>query len=158
MSKRSSTAWARSLARVMGRAGRQMVQAQNRAVAKAVSQAVGRQTGALTAPLRQRAAAKKRAAARVAAAAGRWTSGVAVAAGCTRRWRLYIPPGLTAGVRPPLLVLLHGCGQDAEGFAAVTAMHRVADRGGFLVLLPEQDRLANAQGCWNWFDTEHGRA
>lgn len=146
----------------MDKFGRQMMQAQSRAVGKAVGKAVGqavsRQAGALTAPLRKRAAAKKRAAARVAAAAGRWTSGVAVAAGCARRWRLYIPPGLAAGVRPPLLVLLHGCGQDAEGFAAVTGMHRVADRGGFLVLFPDQDRLAHAQGCWNWFDTEHGRA
>jgi poly(hydroxyalkanoate) depolymerase family esterase len=158
MSRRSSTAWARSLARAMGKVGRQVMQAQSKAVGQAVGQAVSRQAGVLTVPLRKRAAAKKRAAARVAAAAGRWTSGVAVAAGCARRWRLYIPPGLTAGVRPPLLVLLHGCGQDAEGFAAVTAMHKLADRGGFLVLLPEQDRLASAQGCWNWFDTEQGRA
>ena len=162
MSKRSSTAWASSMARVMGKVGRQMMQAQSKAVTKAVSKAVGQavshQAGALAAPLRKRAAAKKRAATRVAAAAGRWTSGVAVAAGCARRWRLYTPPSLPAGTRPPLLVLLHGCGQDAEGFAAVTGMHRVADRGGFLVLMPEQDRLANAQGCWNWFDTDHGRA
>ena len=53
------------------------------------------------------------------------------------------------------VVLLHGCGQDAAGFAAVTGMHRVADRGRFVVLFPEQDRLANAQGCWNWFDKAH---
>lgn len=162
MSKRSGTAWARSMARVMGKVGQQLMQAQTRAVTKtvgkAVGQAVSRQAGALTAPLRKRAAAKKRAAARLAAAAGRWITGVAVAAACARRWRLYIPPGLVSGARPPLLVLLHGCGQDAEAFAAVTAMHRVADRGGFLVLFPEQDRLANAQGCWNWFDTDHGRA
>jgi poly(3-hydroxybutyrate) depolymerase len=134
MSKRSSTAWGRRLARI----GRQLVQAQS----NAVGQAVGRQAGALTAPLRQRAAATQRAATRLASAAGRWTGGVAVAAGCARRWRLYTPPGLPAGVRPPLLVLLHGCGQDAEGFALVTGRHR----------------LANAQGCWNWFDTGHGRA
>lgn len=37
-------------------------------------------------------------------------------------------------------------------------MNRVAARGRFLVLDPEQDRLANAQGCWNWFDTWSGRA
>ena len=37
-------------------------------------------------------------------------------------------------------------------------MNAIAQREGFLVLYPEQDRLANAQGCWNWFDTRAGRA
>lgn len=107
---------------------------------------------------RRRAAVRQRTAQVLAAAPGRWTSGVAVAGSCARRWRLYTPPGLLAGERVPVLVLLHGCGQDAEGFAAVTGLHKLAQRGRFLVLLPEQDRLANANGCWNWFDTGHGRA
>jgi poly(hydroxyalkanoate) depolymerase family esterase len=34
----------------------------------------------------------------------------------------------------------------------------VAARKRFLVLYVEQDRLANAQACWNWFDTAGGRA
>jgi poly(hydroxyalkanoate) depolymerase family esterase len=37
-------------------------------------------------------------------------------------------------------------------------MNRVARRERFLVLYPEQDRLANAQGCWDWFATTSGRA
>jgi poly(hydroxyalkanoate) depolymerase family esterase len=37
-------------------------------------------------------------------------------------------------------------------------MNRIAMRERFLVLYPEQDRLANGQGCWNWFDTRTGRA
>ncbi len=37
-------------------------------------------------------------------------------------------------------------------------MNRVAARERFLVLYPEQDRTANAQGCWNWYDTRTGRA
>jgi poly(hydroxyalkanoate) depolymerase family esterase len=56
------------------------------------------------------------------------------------------------------MVMLHGCGQDAKGFAESTRMNRIARRERFLVLYPEQDRLANAQGCWNWFDTRSGRA
>ena len=34
------------------------------------------------------------------------------------------------------------------------------DRGtrAFFVLYPEQDRLSNVQGCWNWYDTRTGRA
>jgi poly(hydroxyalkanoate) depolymerase family esterase len=54
--------------------------------------------------------------------------------------------------------MLHGCGQDAKSFATSTRMNQVAARERFFVLYPEQDRLANPQGCWNWFDTRTGRA
>ena len=90
--------------------------------------------------------------------AGDWLAGVVMGAGGMRRYRLYRPPGLIAGERLPLLVMLHGCGQDANSFARSTGMNRVAARERFLVLYPEQDRLANSQGCWNWFDTRSGRA
>jgi poly(hydroxyalkanoate) depolymerase family esterase len=75
-----------------------------------------------------------------------------------RRFRLFRPPGVRHDEKLPLLVMLHGCGQDANSFAASTRMNRVALRERFLVLYPEQDRLANGQGCWNWFDTGSGRA
>ncbi|MDO9072306.1 MAG: PHB depolymerase family esterase [Rubrivivax sp.] len=90
--------------------------------------------------------------------AGDWLAGVVMGSGGARRYRLYRPPGLARGERLPLLVMLHGCGQDAKSFAMSTRMNRVAAREGFMVLYPEQDRLANLQGCWNWFDTDHGRA
>ncbi len=90
--------------------------------------------------------------------AGSWIAGVALGAAGARRFRLYRPPGLKPGERLPLLVMLHGCGQDADSFAASTRMNRVALRERFLVLYPEQDRLANGQGCWNWFSTGNGRA
>ena len=91
--------------------------------------------------------------------AGDWIPGVAMGAAWARRFRLYrCPPDLQPGERLPLLVMLHGCGQDAKSFAASTRMNRIAVRERFLVLYPEQDRLANAQGCWNWFDTRSGRA
>ena len=76
----------------------------------------------------------------------------------SQRLRLYRPPGIGKDERVPLLVMLHGCGQDALGLAQSTRMNLVAARERFLVLYPEQDRLANAQGCWNWFDTASGRA
>jgi poly(hydroxyalkanoate) depolymerase family esterase len=100
-------------------------------------------------------AAARRAAVR---GSGTWTPGFVLGAGGTRRYRLYRPAGITSGERLPLLVMLHGCGQDAEGFAASTRMNTIAARERFLVLYPEQDRLANAQGCWNWFETKNGRA
>jgi poly(hydroxyalkanoate) depolymerase family esterase len=56
------------------------------------------------------------------------------------------------------MVMLHGCGQDANAFAASTRMNQIATRERFLVLYPEQDRLANRTGCWNWFETGTGRA
>ena len=90
--------------------------------------------------------------------AGDWLAGVVMGAGGMRRYRLYRPPGLVHGERVPLLVMLHGCGQDANSFARSTGMNRVAARERFLVLYPEQDRMANQQGCWNWFDTRSGRA
>jgi poly(hydroxyalkanoate) depolymerase family esterase len=93
-----------------------------------------------------------------APAEGTWSAGVAMGATGMRRFRLYRPPRRQVGERLPLLVMLHGCGQDALAFAASTRMNRMALRERFLVLYPEQDRLANAQGCWNWFDTASGRA
>ena len=89
---------------------------------------------------------------------GDWIAGVALGVGGARRYSLFRSAGVEAGERLPLLVMLHGCGQDAKGFAASTRMNRVAARERFMVLYPEQDRLANAQGCWNWFDTSGGRA
>ncbi|ROZ79728.1 PHB depolymerase family esterase [Ramlibacter sp. WS9] len=89
---------------------------------------------------------------------GDWISGLAIGAGGMRRYRLYRPPDVLFGERLPLVVMLHGCGQDAKSFAQSTRMNKIAARERFLVLYPEQDRLANAQGCWNWFDTRSGRA
>ncbi len=89
---------------------------------------------------------------------GDWIAGIAMGAAGMRRYRLYRPPDVRFGERLPLMVMLHGCGQDANGFAQSTRMNRIAARERFLVLYPEQDRLANAQGCWNWFDTRAGRA
>lgn len=89
---------------------------------------------------------------------GQWLPGVAMGAAGMRRFRLYRPPGVKHNERLPLVVMLHGCGQDAKAFASSTRMNRLAQKERFLVLYPEQDRLANAQGCWNWFDTRSGLA
>jgi poly(hydroxyalkanoate) depolymerase family esterase len=54
-----------------------------------------------------------------------------------------------------LLVLLHGCTQAPEDFAAATRMHELADRDAFLVLYPEQPETANERRCWHWFEPGH---
>ncbi len=73
-----------------------------------------------------------------------------------RRYRLYIPAGISdrdqpAGL-PAMVVMIHGCRQDAETFAAATRMNALADRDGFVVLYPDQSDLANLRRCWNWFE------
>src|SRR5204862_6745022 len=71
------------------------------------------------------------------------------------RFRLHSPRGLERVAAVPLVCMLHGCTPDAAGFAAVTRMNEAADRHGFVVVYPEQDRGQNPQACWNWFLSEH---
>ncbi|WP_321947382.1 PHB depolymerase family esterase [Paraburkholderia sp. J10-1] len=63
-------------------------------------------------------------------------------------YALYLPAGVARAM--PLVVMLHGCKQTAESFAAGTRVCRLADRSGFAVLLPEQAKTAHAQRCWHW--------
>lgn len=90
--------------------------------------------------------------------AGAWLMGTVMTAAGPRHYWLFRPEGVRFGEKLPLMVMLHGCHQDARMFAASTRMNLLAARERFLVLYPEQPRLANAQGCWNWFDTQSGRA
>jgi len=91
---------------------------------------------------------------------GDWLSGVAIGAGGARGYHLFRPAGLLLkpGEKLPLMVMLHGCGQSGRDFAASTRMNALAVRQRFLVLYPEQDRLAHPQGCWNWYERRSGKA
>ncbi|OGB15355.1 MAG: hypothetical protein A3E51_21220 [Burkholderiales bacterium RIFCSPHIGHO2_12_FULL_67_38] len=90
------------------------------------------------------------------AAEGQFLAGSFSAAVGSRAYKLYLPPqAAKAKVRAmPLVVMLHGCTQSADDFAAGTQMNRLADQHGFLVLYPEQAVAANASRCWNWFRAE----
>jgi len=70
-------------------------------------------------------------------------------------YRLYEPPGRDPSDLLPLVVMLHGCKQDADDFARGTGMNEVAAREGFLVLYPQQHEKSNGMGCWNWFEPAH---
>ena len=70
----------------------------------------------------------------------------------------YLPPRLAADA--PLVVVLHGCKQTAAGYDLGAGWSTLAKRYGFALLLPEQQRSNNPNGCFNWFqpeDTERGR-
>ena len=74
-------------------------------------------------------------------------------------YRLYLPgTGETvtpSSLRLPLVVMLHGCKQDAADFARGTAMNELAEKKKCIVLYPEQRTKANGMRCWNWFETAH---
>jgi feruloyl esterase len=58
-----------------------------------------------------------------------------------------------------LVVVLHGCGQTAAGYNHGAGWSTLAERYGFALLLPEQQRSNNPNGCFNWFepgDTRRG--
>ena len=85
---------------------------------------------------------------------GAFLSGSHQHAGLTLKYKLYVPPGATG--RPlPLVVMLHGCTQDPDDFAAGTGMNELAHAQGFLVLYPAQSQGANPARCWNWFKHNH---
>lgn len=81
---------------------------------------------------------------------GRWGLGPLA----QRSYRLFTPQGVTKTRPAKLLVLLHGCGQDAASFAASTHAATMGRAERCLILLPEQSSQANSQRCWNWFRSD----
>lgn len=83
------------------------------------------------------------------AAPGRWTT----EAFGRLPAKLYTPTA--PSIDAPLVVMLHGCTQTPDDFAAGTRMNHAAEALGAHVLWPEQTRAANPNGCWSWFDPAH---
>lgn len=67
-----------------------------------------------------------------------------------RDYKVYVP-GQYRSAPLPLIVMLHGCTQDADDFAAGTRMNALAETHGFIVVYPIQPQGANTSKCWNWF-------
>jgi poly(hydroxyalkanoate) depolymerase family esterase len=70
----------------------------------------------------------------------------------SRTYKLFIP-SRSQGQQLPLVVMLHGCTQSPDDFAAGTRMNFLAEEQNCFVVYPEQPSGANQAKCWNWFRT-----
>jgi feruloyl esterase len=74
--------------------------------------------------------------------------------------RMFVYTPVEVEKHSALVVVLHGCGQDAAGYDHGAGWSTLADRYGFALLMPEQQRSNNPNNCFNWFqpeDTQRGR-
>jgi poly(hydroxyalkanoate) depolymerase family esterase len=82
----------------------------------------------------------------------RFIAGTFSNAAGSRTYKLFIP-SRGRGQRLPLIVMLHGCTQSPDDFAAGTRMNFLAEEQNCFVVYPEQPSGANHSKCWNWFRT-----
>ena len=68
-------------------------------------------------------------------------------------YKVYVPASYASSPTRlyPLVVMLHGCTQSPDDFAAGTRMNALAEQHGLLVAYPAQSANANGSKCWNWF-------
>ena len=92
-------------------------------------------------------------------AGARFIEGISSNAAGSRSYKLFVPSRYQDRALP-LVVMLHGCTQTPDDFAAGTRMNFLAEEKNCLVVYPAQPLQANQAKCWNWFrtaDQQRGR-
>lgn len=87
---------------------------------------------------------------------GRFVAGDFRSASGALGYKLFLPSAHEGAARP-LVVMLHGCTQHPDDFAAGTRMNAAAAERGLAVLYPAQHEAANPRRCWRWFERAHQR-
>jgi poly(hydroxyalkanoate) depolymerase family esterase len=82
----------------------------------------------------------------------RFIAGTFSNAAGSRTYKLFIP-SRSRRQQLPLIIMLHGCTQSPDDFAAGTRMNFLAEERNCFVVYPEQPSGANQSKCWNWFRT-----
>lgn len=85
------------------------------------------------------------------ASSGSWHAFTYYSSQGNRNFYVYTPAGYQRGTSVPMIVMLHGCTQSYQDFAAGTQMNALADQKQFIVVYPQQSPFANSYLCWNWF-------
>src|SRR5262249_882023 len=67
----------------------------------------------------------------------------------------YVPPQTQP--KPALVIVVDGCTQTAASYDLGVGWSTLADRYGFVLLLPQQQMSNNPNNCFNWFLPEDTR-
>ncbi|MES9524430.1 extracellular catalytic domain type 1 short-chain-length polyhydroxyalkanoate depolymerase [Streptomyces capoamus] len=70
---------------------------------------------------------------------------------------MYVYRPATLPARPPVVVALHGCTQNAQVYADNSGLPQLADQDGFLLVLAETGTANNPSKCFNWFQAADNR-
>jgi poly(hydroxyalkanoate) depolymerase family esterase len=158
MTKGLSKIWLRSIKRLVSAQAQYLRAATKKQRRSRTGSAAKAATPPKAVAAKRREASESRVRPRAAAwAKGSWTRSFHSAPPLPGRlvnhlsYGLYRPP-VKSTLKMPLVVMLHGCKQTIDEFAAGTRMNLLADAQGFAVVYPEQSSHAHAHRCWHWYD------
>lgn len=75
--------------------------------------------------------------------------------GATRKYHIHVPPSYNGKTPMPMVMLLHGHGQDGKIIAEHTKFNQMADREGFIAVYPDARSWAGREE-WRAWDTDNG--